>query len=459
MVRRVRRDDQGNVSVLAMVLVLVFGMLGAAVAGLGIANARASVVTQAKVQKVTAAAAGVRFAAARLETDPTACAASGSTQTVTQTVNGMTVTIACQPMVGQGTGVQGYAIVTTDTTAANLTDQSGGNKTIQGAVYLSGVPSTTRTKIVDANLYLRVSSPSASCPSMDLTASMAPPYTCVPMTATWKQLGLTVPVLPPSPPAAHGSAPDFITDVAGTTCNIFLPGTYRSAPTLASLNYFASGVYYFENVGAIDMSGKTAVAGTPGATERTVNNQPPCVNDTVVGVNDDSRGAVFILGGTSYIAAGTGSTRQLEIFRRRGTTGLDGFSVVAVTSPAPSGYVTSTLIGNYNDQIIDNSAGNNPALVFHGEIWAPDTSIDSGAVTNGNMFQALGGLVAGRVQLQSSNVGTGLTVMTDPSPSNRAVLVTSTARDSSGGVVVATAVLHVSNVAPFQVAIQTYTVG
>jgi hypothetical protein len=411
------RSDEGAILLLVLGFLAFFGIVAVALLAQSGSSLKSGNAVQTFGKKVYSADSGIDFGIEALRTDATLCPddkAPETTITTSLVVDNQVapVTVKCRTSTaGSSGGWRGFGIITTSTDADSLQLKSGPDKTISGAVFVNGgITGAKDLKVENANYYQSSTRPCSG----KATATPAPPY--------GKICSASLPVLDATPPAPAGPtnpAPDTTTRPG---CTIFRPGTYTTQPALGNNNYFKSGVYYFNDVGAWTIEKATVVGGTRGGetSELTL----PCYDEPTP--NGD--GVEFVLQGTSRMIVG--NKGKVELFSRRPTApdGTPGTSLFVVGSP-PGG------------SALDQTNGN-PQAVFHGAVYAKDAEVGTNAV-GGVSFWMLNGVVASKLLLQSS--GDGLKVSTEGGASSRTVVLTSEVPVGSGErLVKATAVLSIA---------------
>jgi hypothetical protein len=443
---RRRPSDEGAVLVIVLVVVTVVAVVVAAVVSQTEIGVRGSVVVRDHLSKIYAADAGVEHAIQSLKRDNTICPDPAHDHDFpTQTFNGYDVEVTCDTISGSANGLFGYAVVVLDP-ADSLTTQGGVGvpKQIDGPVYAVRLPSSF---VAPLTVTGDVHEQEGRCTSdsdvpASMTISVGYSFDCVPAGAAPHPERDLPASEPPNAPA-----PD-MTTVPG--CKIFKPGTYTTAPALAPNNYFASGVYYFENVGQIVVDNEKVVGGKAGAGELSVNGNVPCATDALAGVTNAGSGVRFIFGGNTSLLVDDPSG-AVELFSRDDPDeptdeGAEGISFQTVradqVTASPPQWMASTL--GAGDPVIRVGSGTNPALSIHGMVYAPNALVDFSA-TNTSQAQLRGGVVAARLKLQSSASASGLAVSVNTGVGRRHIVVTSKAKGVTSGDrdVLATAVLDI----------------
>jgi hypothetical protein len=248
-------------------------------------------------------------------------------------------------------------------------------------------------------------------------------------------------------------------------CKIFYPGKYDTAPAfdLTKTNYFATGVYYFRS--SFTFAGTAAsdtyfFGGMPASYE-TVKfsaQRPACASDTTATTAAAAAATPF-----TFTAAGSGvefifgnnatltvdNKARAELFERTADGNQETASptLVVVPSSWTGGWQTNTA----NTTAVSFTSGSDKALVVHGVTYAPQNNIAL-FVTNVVDAVAFGGIVAWKVDLQSSSGGGGSGLVINGrngTPKPRRVIVKGTSpptsSTSAGKSVVSTAVISIEN--------------
>jgi hypothetical protein len=447
------RNQDGASLVIVLVVMAVFGLiLGGLMTETG-ASTRYTTTVSNYEKKVYAADAGVAAGIQQLQQHNELCPTAGSSETLqTVNINGYDVSVACEVTAGSTVGGLGYAIITLSPGANSLVTQGGSDpKLVNGPVYVGGTfDGNPGMKVTNGTFKQGTSSGCTSATPSGLTLDTGYTYKCG---AAEPNVDVpTTPALPSTPRASQTFG----------TCTYFYPGKYTTAPTLSSgTNYFASGVYYFENVGQWPIN-KVVFGGAPATYEsvrfkspvpaaESYTPMPTCANDSdaisKAGGNAPEvtgTGAQFVLGGNSTIYLDNGS--QLEVFART----LDGTSETATASivAVPDSWAAWTQSTD-NLTVYDFHNGSNPDSVIHGLVYLPEQNARLWS-TNNVYAAVLGGIVAWELELQSSASGSGLQVSAgDGEPEPRHLVISSTAPSSpdpdAGRQVTSTAVVEIAN--------------
>jgi hypothetical protein len=237
------------------------------------------------------------------------------------------------------------------------------------------------------------------------------------------------------------------------SCTTLYPGKYTlsTAPSLSGDVYMASGVYYFDNVGTLNV-GSTLFGGQPPAGETQTSSATPCRASDPVGAS--GKGVEIILGGNSVITVGNNST--MELFTRSpaandGST--PGISLYQVP-PGTAGWDGTTLAATTDFLNVGNGAHDEG--VVHGAIYAPGGSISLFA-TNAAHAACTGGLDVWNLSMQSSASTSGLIVAISTTPGQRYTTLTATSTGPSGAKTFTTrAVVLIQNDAPRTVQVASW---
>ena len=424
---------------MALVLSVVLGALAVAIATFATQGLRYSRIIEARADRLAAADGGMRWAieGARLNKQALCMTNAGSgggyITTFPPQINGAITTITCQRIATPPADVQGWAIVVTGqgVPAGTGLHTSGGNgliKSFGGPVFVyspSGVDLGAPVELKDGDLWYTASTcpipePVLNIAQLTFSPSFLRGTLCT--TFTWQQLFLA-PVLPAVPPLLN---PAPITLPTG--CTVFLPGKYTVAPTLGTENYFASGNYYFENIGRWAI-GATVIAGYSDgsmgdAQFLTANKCTNAQNNAAVvaAVANNGPGSTFYLGGNSRIYVD--NQGGLEIMRRKQDRGPVSIQAIETTA---GGYVRSTVDYASGLNILETKSGNTNDMVIHGLVWAPRASASLGNVTNTANGQLLGGIVSAYLDVQASASVSAFNIRIETNPTFGKVLLIATA--------------------------------
>jgi hypothetical protein len=433
---------------MAVVLVLVFGVLAAALASYGAVSFRFHRVVRQQTALRASAEAGLRYGLEKLRLHQTLCAdVPGSLAEqaieVPITPNDATVTVSCAYAGGNLPAANEWALILTGVGASSSEPSfqahgsSSVNRTIEGPVFMEvTTPASTAfdlaapVKLLEGDLWYQSDAcTTAVAPSQaNLTITPSPPRGRLCTAHTWQDLA-PMPPLPTKPLPVDPSGRDDL--VPG--CRIFFPGAYAAPPALGSDNYFISGDYYFEFNDTIEVRQADVVGGQPSPYSEDVQYladlAPGCAgvldNDTVAAA-ETGWGVTWILGGGSRIDVGVHG--RIELFSRAQAD--QDVSIQAVETSG-SGYTKST-VNVAAGPIISMKEGNTTDMVVHGLIRAPEGFVEFGNVTNTVSAVATGGIVVAGIDLQGSASASGWVIGRSSRPSATKIVMLATATDTNG---------------------------
>lgn len=427
--------------------------------------------------------------------DPNQCAQPAvPTATGQVTLNDLEVAWTCTLLAGRAkassdTTSSDYALLVTSPHAGGLTTQSGvsSDVVVGGSMFVNGpVVNADLPKPVNLVSGDYVSPLSRSDCVADVAALMrvtvAAGYLkqCTQQTLAGAMPSVSLVAAPTVPRVGHV---DMVTNSGGkgggkggsggTTCRVFYPGKYVTAPQLLNgANYFVSGMYYFEGIGAWSFTGSnlTVTAGS-----RTVATDTPRATDDCSTVSDDDamalpeaqlltdltttnpelrfdHGVTWVFGGSARLDLQAG---KVTLFTPPKGSSSHAVSVVAHDQPA-NGYLALTSSGG--TPVLVSGMSNNTEARFNAKVVAPSARVEIYS-TNNTVAVARGGLVAYEVSLKASTAGGGgLAISTpegvgSPAPPFRTVRVVSSSSASSS---TNTAVATVSNYVPYTVTTRSW---
>jgi hypothetical protein len=388
------RGDSGAILLIVLFVTTVLAVVIGVVLTSVEVNLRNSTVAQNVENKTYAADGGVEYVIQRLRQDPAACSdpALGPWQQ-----NNVTVTLTCASLSGSTTFGSGWAAVTTSTGTSSLLTTPGNGIGINGPTFVAGGLDLRSDLTVRKGPLVQASTP---CPKKTGAGQLFASSECA--TAAVPAGVAALPCIDNGTCSAgtlynlapRGPDPSYTIGSGPAECRIFLPGNYAAAPVLGPHNYFASGIYYFDNVGVINVDGVELSGGNPG-TGMSLVDASPCANDADAGVNDGS-GVEWILGGTSAISVGTTPGTTFELFARQPATsareGAAGISIRSVPSPAPAGYAPTT------SSVFTMGGGQPIQVAVHGLVYAPNSDVTVSA-TSAHGSELTGGVVASTLHL------------------------------------------------------------
>jgi hypothetical protein len=498
--QRRQADDQGVSLVLALLFITLVGLF-ATVALTKAQNTTLSGVhlrERGQLQYTLDAAVERALQVTRTDmadTDPSQCAQPASpTATGSVSLNGVTSDWTCTLLAGRAKKssddtTTDYAVVVTSPSAGALTTQSGASSDVMigGSAYVNGAVSNS-----DLNKQIGLTTGDYVSPfraGWDCDAALTA-LTDVSVatgflkTCTEQSLADALPTvaLPTAPvfdvSALFPNGVDVVTKApkkTDTTCRVFYPGKYTTAPGLLNgANYFVSGVYYFSGIGTWTFDGNN-LSVTGG--QRAVAADSATLNDDCKNMDDATalgqsavatvlasiqpatftNGVTWVLGGSSRISMPKG---RVTLFTPPVGGSSQPVNLVALGSAA-SGY--AAIGAGPGTPIALNGMSNSTEARFNAKVYAPSASIDIFS-TNKTEAVARGGVVAYELALQASvSGGDGLAIsaaggVANPPPPFRTIKIVSV--DSSGGSSgTNTAVATISNFAPYSVKTKSWRTG
>lgn len=447
--------EDGASLVLALAFLSLLGVFVASVLSFASVSFDNTVVTRTRSKQLYAADGGIEYGIRTLQTTPPAAcnavSASFTTVGTTQTINGKPVTVRCKTTAvdtttqtggGGSPLLSGYSAII-GTGGVTI----GGNNTqppsfrFKGKVYSDGamtVPNYTPVSI-DGNLELRTQ----ACLPPNVTVTSG--NTCA--------TGRPVPTVPSPIPTVTIPGSALAPRTLPSGCTILYPGKYGSGgqtkPTFTqgSRYYLASGTYYFNDTGALDLRGEI-FGGAPASSDtKQLAGNTPCSNDTEAHNQRTSytavgKGVTIILGGNADFRVQSDQNARIELYTREAPE--------SGTTPGVSIWARNTAVGTsgYNPRQAGaaiNTEHKLAAVVLHGLTYLPNNEASLNKeplnTTAGGSSIFLGGLVAqkltinvdgnnGATPLVASIAGGGVTTTTT---TPRKTVLEATAASTSGG--------------------------
>jgi hypothetical protein len=473
-------SEEGASLVIVLIVISLFGLV---IGGL-LTEAGASVKYTKTVsdheKKVYAADAAVSLGIQQLQQHGTLCPINLSNEVVqVVTVNGVATQVSCNVTSGSTVGGLGYAIITLSPDNDSLSIQSGSDpKKVTGSVHVTGdVAGWNKGLDIDGGDFSQtkgngcISTTDGTIPSSlagSLTLDTGYPYTCETSSPTVPSYTApAVPGLAQAPRAPSGSL---------SSCKFYYPGRYDSDPALdvSRVNYFATGVYYFTTGFTITATGTDTMrvfGGQPASYEtvRYASTMPSCATDSnaksaapdgAPEVNGPSTGVKFIFGSSAGMTSGDKSSTELFARTLNGNADTSEPTLMSV----PQNWQAAGWAYAVADHslVLNFASGSDKNLLVHGLVYAPSRAVSLYATTDVDAA-VLGGVIAWKVDLQSSNGGGGskLTISaSDGTPAPRHIVVKAAAPHpapaSGERQVVSTAVIQVANDSARTVTIESW---
>jgi len=461
---------------LSMLSVLVVSLLGVTYGGLKTTEA-----VRGSNNSLFGADGGADYGIQYLRANASVCASAGTSQTLPSiTLGGKSVAVDCQTVSGStGGGALSptpYALIVTgyppkpgaSDPKLNELFRKEGSTNSTGIVSIGGGPSfnaglfydkfTDNRPVIqfqgDLDQWNSVSgnNPGPYCNnSKSQAASSGNPA----VTGTWTCRNQNqYPVPDPNPnlivPTAMAPAP-----IVQGSCTIVFPGRYTSKPVDFDEKdhyYFASGVYYFDDVGEMKMEAASMFGGEPPAGEsRAFTGVTPCATDAIANSlrpgSATGKGVLFIMGKKSSWNIHDHVETRIELFSRvPANPAIEPPAGISIYAPRFNG---SNWLANEASEIIKGD-GPSPQVVIHGLVYAPGSDTDQLRVlanpAAGGLALFSGGLVVSRFEAKfdSNSVfgklvqrGDGVAAATD-----RVVVVTSIATGGGDAPVTVRAVMQ-----------------
>ncbi|MEX2267137.1 MAG: hypothetical protein WEA75_00475 [Acidimicrobiia bacterium] len=450
-----RAHGEGGTSlILAMGFLALMGTFTASILTVAFTSFKTTQVVRGSQDKHYGADGGADVAVQLLRASSSYCPTVSGTPTnlPDQTINGRTVHITCQTLSGStgtpGGGLATHSLVVTGYNNPNGTPadrdhsfRTEGNTladsvSIGGPVFNAGAfefnDDEPVVQIV-GNLDQYNDSPGQYCSASKSNAASTGNPT---VTGAWTcRVAASFPVPDPVPTLIVPTA-DAPAKIVQGECTIFFPGKYTATPTFDKNNkyYFASGVYYFPNLGNIHLAGEL-FGGKPGPTEtQALTTATPCATDatanSLIPGSATGSGVEFVLGGSSKLEIDDHMKNKIELFARvpaiPASEGTPGVSIYAPRTSGPN-YVA------WNSDKVLHMDGNKSTMVVHGLLYTPNGNIDGiYALQNpGNAPVFMDGIVAQRITINFDNqspVTSALTTINPGTPATpRTIVITATA--------------------------------
>ena len=431
--------DEGSILPLVLAVTVVLSLIVIGIATYTSAGLRYGQVSEARAGRLASAQGAMDDALEQLSLRSSLCATAaggaGIDVPFPETVNGTDVVVSCRIIGGALPPADGWAIVITEegapATGNTFEFSLGGKPEINGPVFLNS-PSRSKfsqpTTIVEGDIWYPDDGCAESNPadtgvqfarsSVTLNNLGFDPSTrgiyCV--NRTWDELfgtNLTVaPEVATYEAAPGGWNPNY--SVVGS-CRVFEPGYYTSLP-LGNSNYFKSGIYVFDNLGAVTLKGQTMTMGNITRQEFPAIDNTAC--DSVrLDASDDALGAtLYTKGNTRFISQ---ANSGIEISGRQ-----QGTAFVAVhTLDSSLGYSTPLFTA-------DNGAKKEVAV--QALLWAPYNSLQFDTIPSQKAAVLRGGAVVAGFTGGVSAAAVGFVIEVPTSAASTKLLLESTATDSRG---------------------------
>lgn len=448
-----RSTDRGSVLPLVLVFVIALSLVVGALLTYTSTALRSSDVTDQSISRLTAAESAMQYALGEAAADPVG-SCDGSPR-VRGPLNNAAVTTTCWRqaelenldglyavvLTGEGPGA---APVTQTALDINGADSTAGVKDILGPIfigspggnYLTLSPVNGRALLPDPSApgaelggVVKYQPKSGTCPeptapvtpaAWDGTPKRPPTVNC--LDKTWNDvapdLDFFTSIAPDAVNLASATAAAPTVDPSYPNCDIYEPGRYPTPPNITRPSYFRSGVYYFAS-GLLEID-DLVVAGkrSPDSffpTSAAADLSTECAG-LWNGVGEDDTGAVWILGGDARIRAATNS--QLNVYGRAfpdiatpvnsADRAIIALTAAQASALSPTFTVTGVTLPINGDvsptppKLIDRQNGGNASMSFYGQVYAPNSWVDTGNAASNVFVEFLGGIVAGRLTVRTA---------------------------------------------------------
>jgi len=393
MIRRLRhRDEQGSTLIVALAFLSLFGIFIAAILAQVSTNMKLTATTRARADRLLAADGGLEWGIQQARTQDSACtntAAGVQELTSTLDIDGRTVTVMCEALVGAAASPAGqqWSVIAT----SGITTTSGAQPRVTGGdVWAGGTAPSVTIATAQADVVRGLS----DCTAFALSGfTIGQPDTSSCSTASAPD----VPHVPPTAAAGHDAKTD--ATCGGNGWRIWHPGTYTSAsaPDVGPYIYMESGVYYFEDLSLTFSSGSVVGGAAPAGETSVLSGGCSGINDTTAGAASRATGAgvTIILGGSSSIRVT--STNKFELYTRApaSTDGTAGISILTV--PA-----TGTTYKPWTGATALNVSAVTGRAAIHGLVYARNAPV---AITTNSTAPLLGGVVASTLTITPGAIG------------------------------------------------------
>lgn len=376
-------------------MILFISVTGIAVMSFTGVSAHNSAIERAKFNQLYAADGGIETGLQSLVSDSTnqycqAVSTSTWQGVATVTINGKPVAVTCRTTAGGTTTTStttggpssllaGYTLVLgTGGLTMGGNNQNGNTPfEVRGNIY-SGALIDTKAA---APLTLKPTGAAPADGNLDyaLTCSPLPPNVTITSPGKCTKVASAPSITQPTVVIPTALAP---AQVSIGKCNILYPGKYTSDPAFNPSRdyYLASGTYYFEGTGDVNLKGNI-FGGAPGAETKQNTVVSPCATDADAATSNPSfdaskagSGVTIILGGNATIR-GQNNT-EVEFYSRMPNAGSPdagtsrGLGVWALTANPPTNYLAVTNSSPFMTQ--DKTA----TIVVHGVTYLPKSLVN-----------------------------------------------------------------------------------
>lgn len=433
-----QRRDEGAILPLVLVVIVVLSVIVVAIATYTSAGLRYGQQSEARAGRLASAQGAMDDALEQLSLRSSLCATAaggaGIDVPFPETVNGSSVVVSCRIVGGALPPADGWAIVITEegapATGTTFEFSLGGKPEINGPVFLNS-PSrglfAQPTTIVEGDIWypdddcaesneaddgVQFARSSVTMGNLSFDPSTRGIH-CV--NREWDELFGTNLIVAPEvadyeADRATWENPTY--DVQGA-CRVFEPGYYTSLP-LGNNNYFKSGVYVFDDLGAVTLKNKTMTMGNITRQEFPAIDNTPCDG---IRLGDSDRGAtLYVKGDTRFISE---SNSGIEVSGRQ-----QGTAFVAV-------HALSSSLG-YSTPLFTADNGAKKEVAIQALLWAPYNSLQFDTIPSQKAAVLRGGAVVAGFTGGVSAAAVGFVIEVPTSAASTKLLLEATATDSQG---------------------------
>lgn len=466
--------DRGTVLPLVLIVVVVMGLVIAALADYASSTLRYGQTVERSGDRITAAGGGLDNALEAIERHASLCTLTalanqpaGYTFDLDIEINGLAPSITCRLTSGPPiTGTEEFALVLTSPgdlnppaligdALLNITDGGTGarRKVIDGPVFMARPPNDSwlDTLNVQADITVRDGDlwytgdggcldpdPDVRLPGRLALTPVGRDARCVEQAWTTLFAGA-----PPEPDLGTFATPPAPEPSGG--CRVWQPGRYTTPPDLddAHHHYFASGDYYFDFTSdpRWAISDASVLFGPPGpagpalaAHDGSPSPRPHPCQSAWLADTASPPGATIYLGGPSRIDVAANGA--LEIAGRD-----QGGRIVAIQALGPASSNPTTLLAD-TPRLLKSDSTSASQITVGGLIWAPANSVELSTVTNDAVAAITGGAVIGELHIGAPASATNVLARAGRDDATRTFEITSTVVSPEGGRTSARAVIE-----------------
>lgn len=428
--------DRGAILPLVLAVSIAISLIVVSIATYTATTLRYGQVSEARAGRVASAQGAMDDALEQLSLRSSLCATAaggaGIDVPFPVDINGTSVVVTCRIVGGALPPADGWAIVITEEGAPADASKTfrftlGGKPEINGPVYLTNPTRalfSQPTTIVEGDIWY----PDAAC-AETVAGDTGLQFSRSPLTLSnlsfdpttrglyclnrgWKQLfGENLAEAPEV--ATYTTDASFHNRAYSLdgSCRVFEPGLYTTLP-LGNSNYFKSGTYIFDNLGYVELHGKTITMGN------VVRQSYPAIDNTACDIArskdaDDGGATLYTRGNTRFESK---ANSGIEISGRR-----VGTATVAV-------HVLDSTLG-YATPLFTADNGAKKEVAIQGLLWAPYNSLQFDTIPSQKAAVLRGGAVVAGFTGGVSAAASGFVIEVPTSASSTRLLLESVATD------------------------------